>query len=101
SLDTDMASIVEKAMARERERRYQSAAELAADLERYEKRLPIHAKPATLAYRVKKAVRRRLPLVVGVSVALALLLAAGLFALSRSIVRARAVARLLAEAERP
>jgi len=71
----DLDWIVVKALERERERRYASAAELAADVERYLNREPISARPPTAAYRAERFVRRN-PLALGaiLSVALALVL---------------------------
>ena len=54
----DLEAIVAMAMAKERERRYQSAFELAQDLERYLTYAPIVARPANLAYRLRKLIRR-------------------------------------------
>ena len=71
----DLDWIVVKALERERERRYTSAADLAADVERYLNREPISARPPSAAYRAERFVRRN-PLAVGalLSVALALVL---------------------------
>jgi tRNA A-37 threonylcarbamoyl transferase component Bud32 len=69
-IDVDLDAIVQKAMAKERERRYQSALELEQDIDRYLKNMPIVARPASIVYRLKKAVIRRLPQVVAASVVL-------------------------------
>ncbi len=58
SLRGDVDWIVQKAMAKERERRYQSAIELAADVERHLAVLPIAAGPPTLRYRARKFLRK-------------------------------------------
>jgi serine/threonine protein kinase len=72
--DIELEAICAKAMAKERERRYQSAAELAQDLDRYLKNLPILARPASIVVRLRKFVRRRLPLVAaGTAIAVTLL----------------------------
>ncbi|MGE0359887.1 MAG: protein kinase [Vicinamibacterales bacterium] len=55
----DLDTIVGMALAKEPERRYQSVAALADDLGRHLANLPVHARPATLAYRTRKFVRRR------------------------------------------
>ncbi|GLC25599.1 hypothetical protein rosag_21120 [Roseisolibacter agri] len=55
----DLDAIVLKAMAPERERRYQTAQELALDLERHLDRRPVAARPPSLAYRFGKLARRR------------------------------------------
>lgn len=54
----DVETIVMKAMASEAAQRYGSAAELAADLERYLSRQPIGARPPTTRYVVGLFVRR-------------------------------------------
>ncbi|MEO5626151.1 MAG: serine/threonine-protein kinase [Dokdonella sp.] len=57
-LHGDLEHIVERAMAREPERRYASAAALAEDLRRHLDGRPIRARPDTLGYRVNKFVQR-------------------------------------------
>ena len=54
----DLDWIVMKALAKERERRYDSAVGLADDLERYLNHEPVSAGPPTAAYRLRKFVRR-------------------------------------------
>ncbi|MEP6881300.1 MAG: serine/threonine-protein kinase [Dokdonella sp.] len=54
----DLEHIVERAMAREPERRYASAAAMAEDLRRHLEGRPIHARPDTLGYRANKFVQR-------------------------------------------
>ena len=51
--------IVMKALEKDRERRYDSAAALAADLEAFLRREPIQAAPPSLAYRSQKFVQRQ------------------------------------------
>ena len=58
ALRGDLDWIVLKAMARDREQRYNSAAELAADLRRHLEDLPVLAGPPSAAYRLRKFVRR-------------------------------------------
>jgi len=48
-----------KALQRERERRYATPSELAADLRRYLRHEPVHARPPSTRYRIHKFVRRR------------------------------------------
>ena len=57
----ELDAIVLKALEKEPDRRYQSAAELAEDLERYLAGWPIRARQATWPYRVRKWVARRKP----------------------------------------
>ncbi|MCC6322773.1 MAG: protein kinase [Phycisphaerales bacterium] len=62
----DLDWIVMRAMEKSRDRRYQSAAALAADITRYLRTEPVEAGPPSAAYRVSKFVRRR-KLLVGAS----------------------------------
>ncbi len=57
-LREDLDWIVMKALDKDRERRYQSALELAQDLERYADHRPVIAKPPTARYRARKFMRR-------------------------------------------
>ncbi len=67
--------VVMKALEKDRTRRYQSASELAADIERFLDDEPVLAKPPSLTYRLGKlAQRNRAALTLFVSVAAALLL---------------------------
>lgn len=58
TLRGDVESIVAKALSKEKEQRYASAAELAADIRRHLADEPIVARPATTMYQLKKFVRR-------------------------------------------
>jgi eukaryotic-like serine/threonine-protein kinase len=58
ALGGDLDTIVLKALAKEPDRRYRSAAELADDLERYREGRPVVARPATMGYRLARFVRR-------------------------------------------
>ena len=57
-IDTDLDAVTLKALAKEPERRYQSANALAEDLERFLKSEPVTAKPPTASYKLGKFVRR-------------------------------------------
>ncbi len=65
SLRGDLETIVEKAIEKSRERRYESAASLAADIRRYLDDEPIVARPATTWYQLRKFARRNRGLVAG------------------------------------
>jgi serine/threonine protein kinase len=66
--------IVMKALEKDRYRRYDSAAGLARDVERYLRDEPVQAGPPSSAYRLRKFVRRhRLPVLAAAAVLLALL----------------------------
>ena len=58
SLASELDWIVLRAMAPERERRYGSAADLAADLQRYLDGRPVEAKPVTRGYVLRKFIGR-------------------------------------------
>jgi len=91
----DLEHIVERAMAREPERRYASATALAEDLRRHVEGLPIRARPDTLGYRANKFVQRN-----RLGVALATLAVLGLLATTAaSVVQARRAERESLRAE--
>ena len=73
----DVETIVGKALAKDRARRYPSAAELAADLRRWLAHEPIQARPPSALYHLRKFARRHKGLVGGV-VATAMALVLGL-----------------------
>jgi len=69
----DLECIVLQALEKDRERRYATPMELAADINRYLQNLPVSAHPASLAYRAHKYVRRhRLGVTIAVSAAVLL-----------------------------
>jgi tetratricopeptide (TPR) repeat protein len=74
----DLETICLKAMAKERDRRYQSAGEFAEELRRWLRSEPIHARPATRVERIYRLCRRN-PRVATLSASLALALLAGFF----------------------
>ncbi|MBL0927262.1 MAG: protein kinase [Phycisphaerales bacterium] len=87
----DLETIVGKALEKDKERRYQSAAALGDDIRRFLKSEPIAARPASTAYLIRKFTRRNKVLVGGVAatfVALVAGLTATLFALDAAV-RAR------------
>ncbi len=55
----DLDWITLKALEKDRRRRYQSAAELAADVDRHLQDQPVAASPPSYLYRMRKAARRR------------------------------------------
>ena len=58
SLRGDIETIVRTAMAKERDRRYASVADLGRDLENYLADLPILARPPSTLYQLRKFTRR-------------------------------------------
>ena len=75
----DIETIVAKALEKERERRYVSAAEMAADIQRYLNDEPIVARPASRGYQIRKFAKRQKALVMGVT-AVFIVLFAGIIA---------------------
>ena len=61
-----METIFGKALEKDKTRRYQSAADLAADLRRHLAHEPIAARPASTLYQLRKFARRNKTLVGGV-----------------------------------
>jgi eukaryotic-like serine/threonine-protein kinase len=80
--------IVMKALEKDRDRRYESAAALVADVERYLRDEPVQACPPSARYRLRKFARRnKTAVVTGAVVCLAVLLAVGGLAVSYARVR--------------
>jgi len=71
----DVETIVAKSLEKDKARRYQSAAELAADIRRYLHNEPIVARPASAAYQFSKFAQRHKAVVVGVAAVFLVLLA--------------------------
>jgi non-specific serine/threonine protein kinase/serine/threonine-protein kinase len=57
-LKGDLDSVTMKALEKDRERRYGTVAELAADIERHLENRPVVARPASRGYRLRKYIRR-------------------------------------------
>lgn len=92
-LSADLEAIVARALRKERDRRYQSAAGLARDVERYLAGDPVEARSGSGWYMLRKAVminRRRL----GVVAAAVVLVAGAAVLVGVSMSRAAAAARL-------
>jgi serine/threonine protein kinase len=70
----DVETIVAKALEKEKERRYASAAELAADIHRYLSDEPIVARPPSAGYQLRKFARRNKVLVGGIASAFLILI---------------------------
>ena len=71
-----------RAVEKDRDRRYATPSELAADIERFLQNRPVEARPASAAYRLRKYVRRH-RVAVGVVSGLAAVLIA--FAITQAI----------------
>jgi serine/threonine protein kinase/Tfp pilus assembly protein PilF len=97
-LKGDLDAVVMKALEKERDRRYGTPSELAADIARYLRNEPVVARPASAGYRLAKYVRRH-RVRAGFAAALAALLVA--FAVAMAVqVRRTALERDRANAER-
>lgn len=81
----DLEVIVGKAMAKEPERRYQSAAALADDFERHLGHQPVEARPATVLYQLRRLARRHRAAVVGATATLLAILAGAAIAVHYAI----------------
>lgn len=76
SLRGDLETIAAKALEKDKSRRYGNAFDLAEDLRRYLLRQPIHARPVTTAYQIRKFAQRHRALVWSLA-AIVVALAAG------------------------
>jgi non-specific serine/threonine protein kinase/serine/threonine-protein kinase len=88
-LREDLDWITLKALERERERRYGTASELAADIERYLEDKPVVARPSSRAYRLRKYVHRHRVAVAAAAAVLVLLSGLSI----RESLQARRIAR--------
>ncbi|MEM1186171.1 MAG: serine/threonine-protein kinase [Planctomycetota bacterium] len=73
TLAGDVATIIAKAMEKDRHRRYETARELAADLRRYLSDVPIVARPTTTLYQLSRFAKRNRGLVAGFATAFVVL----------------------------
>jgi len=71
----DVETIVAKALEKDRDRRYASAADLAADLRRYLNDEPIIARPPSAMYQMQKFARRHTAIVAGAAAVIVVLIA--------------------------
>ena len=94
-LQGDLDAITLKALEKERDRRYGTASELAADISRHLRHEPVLAGPPSQIYRLRKYVRRHR---IGVAVASGLALLLIGFAATMAV-QARRIARARHEAE--
>jgi serine/threonine protein kinase len=92
----DLDWVVMKALAKERERRYETASGFARDIERFLNHEPVSAGPPSASYRLRKFVRRNRPQVVAGALLL-LALVAGIAGTTVGLVR-EARQRSIAEA---
>jgi eukaryotic-like serine/threonine-protein kinase len=74
-LKGDLDWIVMKALDKERHRRYQTAADFSADIQRYLDKLPVQARPPSTSYLIRRFVRRNRGAVAAAGAILATLVA--------------------------
>ena len=84
----DIETLVKKALEKDKTRRYASAADLSADIQRYLSDEPIAARPPSTAYQLQKFARRHFGLMAGLAAVFFVLLA-GVAVSSWMAVRAR------------
>ncbi len=99
ALRGDIATIIGKAMEKDRERRYQSADEFARDIGRLLRDEPISARPPSTAYLLAKFAKRNRPLVIGAGAALVALVLGVVGTTWQAVVATREAARADREAE--
>ena len=90
-ISRELATICAKAMHRDAERRYASAAEFAADLHRFLRGEAVHAKPPTFGERVATKIRRHRT---SISLACVILLAGGVLVWQQGWLRAQTMCRV-------
>ena len=79
TIPSDLDWIVMKALEKDRQRRYESAAAMAADIRRFLTQQPIEARPPSRLYRITKFARRNRVAILTISlVAIALLFGSGI-----------------------
>jgi len=92
----DLDWIVMTALEKDRNRRYDSAGALAADLERYLRREPVSARPPSAAYQFRKFVSRN-RVMMGAAVLVVLALTVGVVVSTVQMVRARREAAIASQ----
>ena len=96
----DIETIVRKALEKDKTRRYTSAADLGADIQRYLNDEPIAARPPSAGYQLRKFARRHRGLMAGVAVVFVVLLAGVAVSTSQAIRANRAGQAALSERDR-
>jgi eukaryotic-like serine/threonine-protein kinase len=96
----DIETIVAKALEKNKNRRYASAAELGADISRYLKDEPIVAQPPSASYQIRKFARRHKALVLGLAAVFVVLLGGVVVSTYQAIRAGRAEEAALRERDR-
>ena len=86
----DVETIVAKALEKDRDRRYGSASELAADIRRYLSNQPIVARPSSALYQLSKFARRHRGFATGIGVAMIVLVVAVMISSMLAVSESRA-----------
>ena len=86
----DIETIISKALEKDKQRRYQSAADFASDIRRYLDEQPIAARPASRLYQLRKFARRNKAIVAGVAIAFIAMLAGTIVSTRQAILAERA-----------
>jgi hypothetical protein len=100
SMPHDLEIVIQKAMEKDRERRYATAKALAADLEAVAELRPVQAKPASVLVKAAKWIRRNRALAAGIAVAVFGVAAAAGTLLLTHAGASRAVRRMVGDARR-
>ncbi len=94
-LGGDLEIIVNKALDKDKERRYQTASDFAADLKRYLNNEPISARPPSMVYKTTKFVRRNSALTAASAAVLLVAASIGGFAVNQWVARNQAAKSML------
>ncbi len=96
----DIETLVDKALEKDKTRRYTSAADLGADIQRYLNDEPIAARPPSAAYQLQKFARRHRGLMAGTAAVFLVLLAGVAVSTSQAIRANRAGQAALSQRDR-
>lgn len=99
TLRGDVETIAKKALEKDRDRRYQGASELSADIGRYLNNEPISARPPSLAYQLRVFTRRNRGIVVAGATVMLVLVVATVVSSTLYVRSQRAELRALTAAE--
>jgi tetratricopeptide (TPR) repeat protein len=95
----DIETIVAKALEKDKDRRYASAVELAADMRRYLEDQPITAKPASAGYQLQKFARRHKVLVASAATVFVVLAVGAMVSTWQAVLARRAEKRAHQQSE--